>query len=90
MIKRFDITFLLGGGVLETALRETEVWMLDCLGFNLGFPLPQQFLRWARFAEPTMVRSFIQQGDLESALSNLTFAPRTAHSISVKIIASEN
>jgi len=51
-----EICYLSGGGVLETALRETEVWMLDCLGFNLGFPLPQQFLRWARFAEPTMVK----------------------------------
>ena len=46
-----------GGGVLETALRETEMWMLACLGFNLGLPLPQQFLRWARLAEPTLVKN---------------------------------
>jgi len=51
-----EICYLSGGGVLETALRETEVWMLNCLGFNLGLPLPQQFLRWARFAEPTLVK----------------------------------
>ena len=30
--------------------------MLACLGFNLGLPLPQQFLRWARLAEPTLVK----------------------------------
>jgi len=51
-----EICYLSGGGVLETALRETEVWMLNCLGFNLGFPLPQQFLRWARFAQSTVVK----------------------------------
>ena len=62
-MRGLDIASLLGGGVLETALRETEVWMLNCLGFNLGFPLPQQFLRWARFAQSTVVKtasSFIQ------------------------------
>ena len=47
---------ILGGGILEDAVRETEVWMLNCLGFNLGLPLPQQFLRWARFADPTVVK----------------------------------
>jgi len=51
-----EICFLSGGGVLESALRETEAWMLNCLDFNLGLPLPQQFLRWARFAEPTLVK----------------------------------
>ena len=57
LIKPFDIRSFLGGGVLETELRETEAWMLNCLDFNLGLPLPQQFLRWARFAEPTLVKS---------------------------------
>ena len=51
------IVDLSGGGFLETALLETEVWMLDCLGFNLGLPLPQQFLRWSRLAQPTLVKS---------------------------------
>lgn len=51
-----EICYLSGGGVLETELRETEAWMLNCLDFNLGLPLPQQFLRWARFAEPTLVK----------------------------------
>jgi len=51
-----EMCYLSGGGVSESALLKTEVWMLDCLGFNLGFSLPQQFLRWARFDEPALVK----------------------------------
>jgi len=51
-----EICYLSGGGVLERDIQDTEVWILACLGFNLGLPLPQQFLRWARLAEPTLVK----------------------------------
>jgi len=51
-----EICYLSGGGVLKSDIQDTEVWMLACLGFNLGLPLPQQFLRWARLAEPTLVK----------------------------------
>jgi len=51
-----EICHLAGGAVLESQIRDHELWILQSLGFNIGTPLPQQFLRWARYAAPGLVK----------------------------------
>jgi len=51
-----EICHLAGGAVLESQIRDHELWILQSLGFNIGIPLPQQFLRWARYAAPGLVK----------------------------------
>ena len=55
-IHLFLTTFPPGGAVLESQIRDHELWILQSLGFNIGIPLPQQFLRWARYAAPGLVK----------------------------------
>ena len=45
-----------GGAFLESQIRDHELWILQSLGFNIGIPLPQQFLRWARYTAPGLVK----------------------------------
>lgn len=51
-----DLSYLAAGAAPGPALLAMERRMLATLGWSLGVPRHQQFLRWARLADPGLVR----------------------------------
>ena len=51
-----DLSYLTAGGAAGPAVLAMERRMLASLGWSLGGPRHQQFLRWARLADPELVR----------------------------------